>query len=240
MGSASIIVGEAIAPTSPAEVPTTSATRGGVPTLASATGGEVNTFSTAPRGGVAVRASSARASPTTCGSCDLVREGDGWATGTPSGLATGLHDKTPRQNETQMRSTYTAPALRILPRHRWKPSLRPKHPRLNSRKHPLLHRSSTTLRLQSTSEGILRSLLHQLPLPLGSRLSDLLAGRSWTGNSAIVSSFSFSSSTSSSDSTSHERGVGINGVTTAGGAPLPLLLLLYGPDRSSSSSSSRS
>jgi hypothetical protein len=99
MGSASIIVGEAVAPTSPAEVPTTSATRGGVPTLASATGGEVTTFSTAPHGGVAVHTSSTSASPMTCGSGDLVREGDGWATGTPCGLATGLHNKAPRQDE---------------------------------------------------------------------------------------------------------------------------------------------
>jgi hypothetical protein len=169
MGSASIIVGEVVALTSPAKVPTTSATREGVPTLASATGGEVTTFSTAPRGGVAVRASSASASPMTCGLGDLMREGDGWATGTPCGLATGLHDKAPRQDENQIRSTNTAPAFRILPRHRWKPSLRPKHPRLNSRRHPRLHPCNTTLRLQSTSEGILQRLLHQLPPPLGSK-----------------------------------------------------------------------
>jgi hypothetical protein len=118
MLSASIIVGEAVAPVSPAEVPTTSVACGGVLALASATGGEVTTPSTAPRGGVAVRASSASASPTTCGSGDLVREGDGWATGTSCGLTTGLHDKAPRQDETQIRSTNTTPDFRILPRHR--------------------------------------------------------------------------------------------------------------------------
>jgi hypothetical protein len=54
MGSTSIIVGEDVTPTSPAEAPTASAARGGVFTFASATGGEVTTFSTAPCGGVAV------------------------------------------------------------------------------------------------------------------------------------------------------------------------------------------
>jgi hypothetical protein len=28
-----------------------------------------------------------------------VREGDGWATGTPYGLATSMHNKAPRQDE---------------------------------------------------------------------------------------------------------------------------------------------
>jgi hypothetical protein len=40
MGSTSMIIGEAVAPTSPAEAPPASTARGGVPTLASATGGE--------------------------------------------------------------------------------------------------------------------------------------------------------------------------------------------------------
>jgi hypothetical protein len=58
-------------------------------------------------------------------------------------------------------------------------------------------------------------------------LSDLLADHSGTGNSSIISSFSFSfSSSSSSDSTSHERGVRIDGVTTAGGEAA-LLFLFY-------------
>jgi hypothetical protein len=97
MGSTSIIVGEVVAPTSPAEVSTPSTARGGESTLASATGGEVTTFSTAPCGGVAVRVSSASASPTTCGSGDLMREGDDGAMGTPCGLATDLHGKAPHQ-----------------------------------------------------------------------------------------------------------------------------------------------
>jgi hypothetical protein len=43
MGSTSMIVGEVIAPTSPAEVSTPSAARGGESTLVSTTGGEVTT-----------------------------------------------------------------------------------------------------------------------------------------------------------------------------------------------------
>jgi hypothetical protein len=41
--------------------------------------------------------------------------------------------------------------------------------RLNSRRYLRPRRRSTTLRLQTTSESFLRRLLHQLPLPLGSR-----------------------------------------------------------------------
>jgi hypothetical protein len=89
-----MIVGEAAALTSPAEAPPMSATRGRVPTLASATGGEAALPSAAPCGGVAVRPSSASASPTTCGSDDLVREGED---GAPCGLVTGLHGKTSRK-----------------------------------------------------------------------------------------------------------------------------------------------
>jgi hypothetical protein len=155
MGLTSIIVGEVVAPTSPAEDPPASAVRGGVSTLASATSGEVTTFSTTPHGGVAVRASSTCASPTTCGSGDLVREEDDGVTGPPCGLATGMHGKEPRQDKNQIRSTKTEPALKILPHHGWKPSLQPKHPRLNSRRHPHMRRCSTTLRFQSTSESIL-------------------------------------------------------------------------------------
>jgi hypothetical protein len=57
------------------------------------TGGEVINPSAIPRVWVAVRASSASASPTTCGSNDLVREGDDGATGTPCGLAIGPRSK---------------------------------------------------------------------------------------------------------------------------------------------------
>jgi hypothetical protein len=121
---------------------------GGVSTCASATGGEVITVSTAPRGGVTVHASSASASPTTCGSGDLVREGEEVTTGTPCGLATGLHGKTPRQDKNLIISAKTRSAPKILPRHDWKPSL-------NGRRHPRLRRCSTTLHLQSTSESIL-------------------------------------------------------------------------------------
>jgi hypothetical protein len=104
MGSTSMIVGEVVAPTSPAEVSTPSAVRRGEPTLVSVTGGEVATPSATPRGGVVVRTSSASASPTTYGSADLVREGDDGATGTPCGLATGLHGKIPRQDKVQIKS----------------------------------------------------------------------------------------------------------------------------------------
>jgi hypothetical protein len=63
------------------------------PALVSVTGGKVVNPSTIPRVRVAVCASFASASPTTCGSSDLVREGDDGATGTPCGLATDLHGK---------------------------------------------------------------------------------------------------------------------------------------------------
>jgi hypothetical protein len=160
MGSTSTIVGEVVVPTFPAEVPTPSAVRGGESALVSATGGEVTTPSAVPRGGVAMRASSTSVSLTTCGSDDLVWEGDDGETGTSCGLATGLHDKIPRQNKNQIKSTKTEPSLKIVPRHDREPSFRPKHTRLDSRRHPHLRRRSTTLRLQSTSEGILRRLLH--------------------------------------------------------------------------------
>jgi hypothetical protein len=69
MGSTSIILGEVTAPTSPTEAPSPALTAcGGLATLESAAGGEVALLSAAPRGGVAVRASSANASPTTFGS----------------------------------------------------------------------------------------------------------------------------------------------------------------------------
>jgi hypothetical protein len=95
MGSASMIVGEVVA----------SAACGGVPTLASATGDEVALPSTAPRGIVAVRTSSARASPTTCGSDDLVREGEDGVPCPPCSLITDLHGKTPRKDNNLQKST---------------------------------------------------------------------------------------------------------------------------------------
>jgi hypothetical protein len=77
---------------SPAEVtPPASTTHGGVSTLESATGGEVALLLTAPRGGAAVCASSASASPTTFGSADLVRDGEVGAPRLPYGATAGLH-----------------------------------------------------------------------------------------------------------------------------------------------------
>jgi hypothetical protein len=100
-----MIVGEAVAPTSPAEAPPASAVRGGVPTLASATGGEATLPSAAPRGGVAVRASSASASPTTYASGDLMREGEDGVPCPPCGLVTGLHGKTSRKGNNLQETT---------------------------------------------------------------------------------------------------------------------------------------
>jgi hypothetical protein len=94
MGSTSIILGEVVAPTSAVEFPPPASTvRGGLPTLESAAGGEVALLSTDPRGGEAVRASSAKASPTTVGSGDLVQEGEVGAHGSPCGSVTGLYSK---------------------------------------------------------------------------------------------------------------------------------------------------
>jgi hypothetical protein len=103
MGSMSIIVGEVIARTSLAGAPPALAARGGVSTLESGTGGEVALPSTAPHGKVVVRASSATASPTTCGSGDFVREGEDGATGPPCGLVTSMHGKAPRKDKNQQR-----------------------------------------------------------------------------------------------------------------------------------------
>jgi hypothetical protein len=155
MGSTSMIIEEVVTLTSPVEVPTPSAVCEGEPTLVLATGGEVTTPSTIPRGGVVVRASSASTAPTTCGSGDLVREGDDGATGTPCGLATGLHGKTLRQDKDRLKGIKIESALKFVPCHGRKPSLRPKHPRLNSRRYFRLRRHSSALRLQPTSESIL-------------------------------------------------------------------------------------
>jgi hypothetical protein len=58
---------------------------------------------------------------------------------------------------------------KILPCRDQNSKLRPKNPRLNRRRHLCLRGSSSSLRLQTPSEGILRRLLHQLPLPLSTR-----------------------------------------------------------------------
>jgi hypothetical protein len=68
------------------------------PALVPVTGGEVVNPSAIPRVGVAVRASSTSASPATCSSGDLVQEGDDGVTGTPCGIAAGLHGKIPHQD----------------------------------------------------------------------------------------------------------------------------------------------
>jgi hypothetical protein len=106
MGLALMIIGEAVAPTSPVEAPPVSAARGGVPTLASATSGEATLPTAATRGGVAVRASSASASPTTCGSGDLMWEGEDGTPCPPCGLVTSLNGKTPRKGDNLQETTY--------------------------------------------------------------------------------------------------------------------------------------
>jgi hypothetical protein len=103
MGPTSMIVGEVVAPTSPAEVPPASAARGGVSTLAATTGGEVTLLSTTTRGGVAVRVSSPSTSPMTRGSGDLMREGEDGAPRPPCGLVTSLHGETPRKDKNLQR-----------------------------------------------------------------------------------------------------------------------------------------
>jgi hypothetical protein len=98
MGSTSTTAGEVVAPTSPADVSIPSVVCREEPALVPITGGEVVNPSAIPRVGVVVHASSASSSPTTCGSGDLVQQGDDGATGTPCGLATGLHGKILRQD----------------------------------------------------------------------------------------------------------------------------------------------
>jgi hypothetical protein len=103
MGSTSIILGEATAPTSPTVAPSPASTaRRGLTTLESATGGEVALLSAAPYGGVAVRASSTNDSPTTSGSGDLMWEREASAPRSCCGSATGLH------NNTASRQIFTA------------------------------------------------------------------------------------------------------------------------------------
>jgi hypothetical protein len=73
------------------------------------------------------------------------------------------------QNPIQMKSAKIASTPKSIPRRNRKPSLRPKHPGLNSRRYLRSRCRNTALCLQATSEGLFRRLLHQLPLPLGSR-----------------------------------------------------------------------
>jgi hypothetical protein len=142
---------------SPAEVtPPASAVCGGLSTLESGTGGEAALLPTASCGGEAVCASSTKVSPTTVGSIDLVREGEDGEPRPPCDLITGLHNKTPREDKNlQNTKQKKERALKNLPRNGRDSSLRPKHPRLNRRRHPCLRRGSSALRLQTTTEGIL-------------------------------------------------------------------------------------
>jgi hypothetical protein len=92
MGSTSITPGGVIAPTSPAEVtPPTSTARGGLSALESGVGGETALLPTVSRGGEAICASSAKASPTTVGSGDLMREGEDGAPRLPCGSVIALN-----------------------------------------------------------------------------------------------------------------------------------------------------
>jgi hypothetical protein len=150
----------------------TSTARGGLTTLESATGGEVALLPVAPQGGIAVRASSTSDSPTTLGSADLVREGEVGAPWSCCGSATDLHNNATSKtyphkhgSNKQKRSS----AQDFLPRDNRNVGLRPKKPMANRCRQLGLHCGSSSLRLQTTTEGILRRLLHQLPLPLGSR-----------------------------------------------------------------------
>jgi hypothetical protein len=91
MGSTSITLGEVVAPTSPTEVPSpASIARGRLATLVFFTSGEASLLSAAPRGGVVVRASSTRVSPTTFRSADLMWDGEAGATRSSCGTTVGL------------------------------------------------------------------------------------------------------------------------------------------------------
>jgi hypothetical protein len=147
IGSTSTTIGEVVALTPPTEVSTPSAVCKEEPALVSVTGGEVFAPSATPRVGVAVRASSTSASPATCGSGDLMQEGDAGVTSTPCDLAAGLHGQITRQDYVQIKSIKIASTLKPIPRCSRKPSLRPKHPRLNSRRYLRPRCRSTALRL---------------------------------------------------------------------------------------------
>jgi hypothetical protein len=110
----SITLGEVVVPTSPAEAPPASTARGGVSTLESATGGEVALPSAAPRGGVAVRASSPNASPTTFGSTDLVRDGEAGAPRSSCGTTTGLHINNTSKQEFNSKQKRIEPSILYL------------------------------------------------------------------------------------------------------------------------------
>jgi hypothetical protein len=114
MGSTSITLGEVVALTSPTEAPPASTVRRGVSTLESATGEEFTLLSTAPRSGVAVRASSASASPTTFGSADLVRDGEAEAPRSSCGIATGTHSNTTSKQEFNSKQKKIEPSILYL------------------------------------------------------------------------------------------------------------------------------
>jgi hypothetical protein len=161
MGSTSIILGEVIAPTSPAEAPTPASTaHGGLSTLESAAGGEIALLSTAPCGGEAVRASSAKASPTTIGSVDLVREGKSEHTGTLAAPSPAYIANTSSRQVFTNGKYKNDWAFKSLPRSNRDSKLRPKQPRPNHCMHLYLGRGSSPLCLQTMMEGILRRLLH--------------------------------------------------------------------------------
>jgi hypothetical protein len=100
MGLISITPGGIVAPTSLEEVTSpVSTTRGGVSTLESTIGVDVALLSIAPRGRVAVRASSASASPTTFDSVDLVRDGEAGHPGRPVVPPPACKSATPHQHK---------------------------------------------------------------------------------------------------------------------------------------------
>jgi hypothetical protein len=103
IGLISTTDGEVVALTPLTEVSTPSAVCREEPAHVLVTGGEVVAPSTTPHVGVAVRASSTSASPATCGSGDLVREGDVGVTGTSWGLAAILHGHITRQDHVQIK-----------------------------------------------------------------------------------------------------------------------------------------
>jgi hypothetical protein len=147
IGSTSTTDGEVVASTPPTEVSTPSVVCKEEPALVSVTGGEVVAPSVTPRVGVAVRASSTSASPATCGSGDLVQEGDAGVADTPCDPAADLYGQVTHQDSVQMKSIKKTSVLKPIPRRSRKPSLRPKHPRLNSRRYLRPRCRSTALRL---------------------------------------------------------------------------------------------
>jgi hypothetical protein len=78
----------------------------------------------------------------------------------PVALPPTCIEQTILQNPAQIKSVKIASAPKYIPWRNRKPSLRPKHPRLNSRRYLRPRCRSTALRLQATSEGLFRRLLH--------------------------------------------------------------------------------